>query len=62
MKRALLGLFLAMSVCGFVGCAAPDDGDEESLHERCYREPQLPECSETPDITPEETPSMGDDF
>ena len=62
MKRVLWGLFLALSVSGFVGCAAPDDGDEESLRERCYREPQLPECSESPDITPEDTPSMGDDF
>ena len=62
MKRVLLGLFLAMSVCGFVGCATSDDSDEESLRERCYAEPQLPECNESPDITPEEPPSTGVDF
>ena len=46
MKRVLLGLFLAMSVCGFVGCAAPDDSDYETLREKCKDRPSLPECQE----------------
>lgn len=46
MKRVLLGMFLAASLCNFVGCAAPDDSDYETLREKCRDNPSLPECQD----------------
>ncbi len=46
MKRVFLGMFLAVSLCSFVGCAAPDDSDYETLREKCQDNPSLPECQD----------------
>ncbi len=46
MKKILLGLFLAISVCGFVGCNEYEDNDYETLREKCKNRPSLPECQE----------------
>ena len=46
MKRVLFGLFLAVALCSFVGCPAPDDTDYETLREKCRNHPSLPECQD----------------
>ena len=53
MKRVLLGMFLALSLCNFVACATSED-EEESLREKCYADPHLPECQELPEEEPGE--------
>ena len=61
MKRVFLGMFLAVSLCGFVGCAASDDEDEESLREMCQIEPSLPECQDLPEVDNPGIPGVDDD-
>jgi hypothetical protein len=63
MKRKFMGLFLVASVLGLVGCAAPSDSDAQSLRERCFKEPQLPECQELPaQEEPTESVPIDSDF
>ena len=62
MKRIFLGMILAVSLCGFVGCAEYD-GEEESVSEKCLKDPSLPICEEIPqNQETEQTPSEDDDF
>ena len=62
MKRIFLGMFLAVSLWGFVGCAEYE-GDEESVSEQCRNDPSLPICeNNTQNPGMEETPSDGEDF
>ena len=47
MKRFFLGMILAVSFCGFVGCA-DYEGDDEDIREKCLKDPSLPVCQENP--------------
>ena len=62
MKRIFLGMFLAVSLWGFAGCAEYD-GDEESVSEQCRKDPSLPICEDVPqNQETEQTPSNEEDF
>ncbi|WP_405325042.1 hypothetical protein [Fibrobacter sp.] len=62
MKRIFLGMILAVSLCGFVGCAEYE-GDDEDIHEKCLKDPNLPVCQENPgNEEPESNPSMNEDL
>ena len=63
MKRVLLGLFLTMSICGFVGCAEYEGDKGANMQDECVKDPNLPMCQNNPgNDQPEEPPSTGDDF
>lgn len=58
--RKFFGSLIVASLLGIIACAAPDDADYETLHEKCKNEPQLPECQE-PDEGQEDS-GYGEDY
>ena len=64
MKRFFLGMIIAVSLCGFVGCADYEGDDDEDVREKCLKDPSLPICQENPgNDEPESTPTIdNDDF
>ena len=66
MKRLFLGMFLAIVALGIVGCTTYAESDDEDLHEKCLKEPNLPVCQENKDDDEKEetgdTPSLEEEF
>ena len=63
MKRIFLSFLFAMSFAGIVGCADYEDGDDESISDKCRKDPGLSICQENPgNDQPVETPPVDDDL
>ncbi|MBR3071193.1 hypothetical protein [Fibrobacter sp.] len=64
MKRFFVGMLLAVSLLGIVGCTEydPNSTERQDLLEQCLNEPTLPICRDNPGNTePDDPPSMDED-